>query len=335
MTKSGRTIIELPPFISLAVSIVVALLCACTHAIFSPGSPDDLEQQIRLSKASDRDVWWPAVEELGKMANSNETLRNKIWAQARVNTLGMKLALVKPGTFLMGPDKHRVANIQVEHPVRISRPYFISVTEVTNAQFQMVFPKSKADARFSPDADSPVVNVLWQDADELCRLLSEREGAQYRLPTEAEWEYASRAGRRTQWCFGRFRFRLDEFGWCDAEEMKKAARVALLKPNDWGIYDMHGNVLEWVSDWYSDEYYAQCAAEGTVQDPKGPLQGRVHVVRSGCWAARNPVACSSTARFPLPILDRKPFSGKVAGFRQTLGFRIVREFEEAELAASD
>ena len=328
MKRLHGNIIELVPSIPLAMFVVVGFLCACAHAVFSPAHPNNPEEQIGLSRASKRDVWWPAVRELGKVANTNERLRGKVWAKARVNTLGMKFVLVKAGTFVMGPDQHRVANIQVEHPVRIAQPYFISVTEVTNAQFQMLVPESKPDARSSPDPDSPVVKVSWQSADRFCKLLSEKEGARYRLPTEAEWEYACRAGSRTQWCFGRFRFRLGEFGWCGAEEMGRTARVALLKPNDWGIYDMHGNVLEWVSDWYSDEYYARCAAEGVVEDPRGPLRGRVHVVRSGCWAARNPVACSCTARFPLPILDRKPFSQQAAGFRETLRFSIVREYDE-------
>lgn len=292
---------------------------ALTHDLTS-----EQEQQIHFSKSYKRSVWLPAVEELSKMANNNEILQHKIWNQARINSLGMKFVLVKPGTFTMGPDKHRVANVQESHKVEITRPYFISLTEVTNRQLKRIFSDHKVDPLYSPDQDSPAISVSWIDAVEFCRLLSKKEGALYRLPTEAEWEYACRAGSNTQCSFGRFRFGLDEFGWCD-DSIGRAAGVAELKPNKWGIYDMHGNVLEWVSDWYSDTYYSHCKSKGVVRDPKGPTRGRTHVLRSGAWLADNPLACTCTARFPLPFFDRVPFSGERVGFRQVVGFRVVRE----------
>ncbi|MCK4659881.1 MAG: formylglycine-generating enzyme family protein [Phycisphaerae bacterium] len=258
------------------------------------------------------------------MADKDEILRQEVWVQARVNTLGMKFALINPGTFTMGPDKHRIANVQKAHQVEISQGYFISVTEITNTQFRRLFPEYTVDAEYSPDRDSPAVSVSWDDAHAFCKLLSEKEGAVYRLPTEAEWEYACRAGSTTHWSLGLFRLGLDEYGWCE-DSTGRASRVAALKPNEWGIYDMRGNVLEWVSDWYSDTYYAQCASKGVVHDPIGPAQGWSHVLRSGAWLADNPMACTCTTRFPLPIFDRVPFSGKGAGFRQVVGFRVVRE----------
>ncbi|MBU0718802.1 MAG: formylglycine-generating enzyme family protein, partial [Planctomycetes bacterium] len=172
------------------------------------------------------------------------------------------------------------------------------------------------------------VRVSWEQAAEFCKLLSEREGATYRLPTEAEWEYACRAGTTTRYSFGWDKKRLPEFAWCNYTN-GRASAVGMLSPNPWGIYDMHGNVFEWVADWYSDTYYGECVERGISEDPQGPGKGRVHVLRGGGWEVDNPDALTCTARFPMPILDRIPFDPdprtRDLGFRQTVGFRIVRE----------
>ena len=286
--------------------------------------PGDLQAIIHLSRTNLRPVWWPAVEQLGKLANVDDSVRDDIWALAGVNTLGMKFVEVQPGTFLMGPDMHRIFNIQEAHRVRISKGYFISLTEVTNAQLQQLFPRYEPDPVYSPDPDSPAVDVLWEDADQFCKLLSEKEGVTYRLPTEAEWECACRAGSTSRFCFGNDPAELPQYGWC-SDANTRASRVAMLKSNDWGIYDMHGNAIEWVSDWFSSMYYSVCAAKGVVEDPQGPTHGRSHVLRSGPWKCSNPWACSSTARFPRPILDRVPFDFDSPKIGQQIGFRVVRE----------
>ncbi|MBU0704246.1 MAG: formylglycine-generating enzyme family protein [Chloroflexi bacterium] len=251
--------------------------------------------------------------------------REDVWARARVNTLGMRFVQVAPGVFTMGPDVHRVFSAETEHRVEITEGFFIGVTEVTNAQFRQLVPSFRPDIRYSPDPDSPAVNVSWEEADRFCTLLSEKEGAPYRLPTEAEWEFACRAGTTTLFSFGDDPTDLPQFGW-HYYTNGRASRVAMLRPNPWGIYDMHGNAVEWVSDWFSrSSYYLDCALRGVVQDPQGPSQGRTHVLRGGGWPARNPRACSSTARCPLPRYDHSPGRTREAGFRQVVGFRVVRE----------
>ncbi|MHC4066564.1 MAG: formylglycine-generating enzyme family protein [Planctomycetota bacterium] len=319
-TKSWRHLL-------IFIAALVGASCARTHEPTPGPEEDDLQRLVRLSKADERSQRLPAVERLGKLASTDEELCEEIWAGARVNTLGMKFVEIEPGTFTMGPDVHRwPASTAVAHPVQITEPYFIAVTEVTNAQFKRLFPEYEADSRWSPDPDSPAVNVLWDDANRFCELLSEREAVRYRLPTEAEWEYACRAGTTTLFCFGEDPTRLAQFGWHNYAN-GRASRVAMLLPNNWSIYDMHGNAVEWVSDWYSLSYYSECAASGLVQDPQGPPNGRTHTLRGGGWPARNRWACSSTSRCPLPILDRVPFSKEV-GFRHVVGFRVIREKTE-------
>jgi len=303
---------------------------------------DELQDLVCAASASDRENWWPAVQRLGALASEDPAVRDEVWRRAQVNTLGMRFVRAEPGTFTMGPDRHRIFDSQKAHKVRITKPLFIGVTEVTNAQFAVLFPNHNADAKYSSDPDSPAVRISWDEADEFCKLLSTREGATYRLPTEAEWEYACRAGRKTQYSFGMFAGKMREYGWCMGDDTT-APVVAQLKPNDWGLYDMHGNVFEWVSDWHSDYYYSECAKAGTVQDPKGPDREwrrpsekrpftvqSTHVLRSCGWQVDNAPACRCTARFPLPILDKKPFAGDKVGMRDTIGFRVVREVSDSD-----
>jgi formylglycine-generating enzyme required for sulfatase activity len=209
--------------------------------------------------------------------------------------------------------------------VELTRPYYIGVAEVTNAQYQQVFPSFKLDTRYSPDADSPAVNVSWKDAVRFCELLSEREGSLYRLPTEAEWEYACRAGSTTRYCYGNGAKWLSQFAWY-ANANRRASAVAMLKPNAWGLYDMHGNVMEWTSDYYSHSYYRECAAKGIVQDPSGPASGWAHVLRGGAWCT-DPDVCTSAFRAPYPLLQRVPSDPDPVRVRRVVGFRMAREAE--------
>ncbi len=286
----------------------------------------DLDALVSEARTGERDRWMPASERIGALAANNEAARQGVWAEARVNTLGMKFAEVPAGRFTMGPDRHRVFDVPPAHSVTISRGFFISVTEVTNTQFKRLFPKFESST-YSIDPDSPVTGVSWDEADRFCKALSKREGVRYRLPTEAEWEYACRGGSDTLFSFGDDVSALARFGWFDRPR-EKASRVALLQPNGLGVYDMHGNAVEWVSDRYSRTYYSECADKGEVLDPQGPPSGRTHVLRGGGWPAREARACSSTARAPLPLFDRAPGQGDVVPFRQAVGFRVARESED-------
>src|SRR3989304_41209 len=215
--------------------IVVAVLragsCGYFQEVTDPATSTYLDRLIALSHRGERSQWWPAVQELGRIARTDDALREQIWNRANVNTLGIKFVYVEPGTFMMGPDLHRIFDNQRRHSVKITRPYHIAVTEVTNAQFQLLFPKFRVDPEYSRDPDSPAVRVSWIDAHRFCKLLSEKEDATYRLPTEAEWEYACRAGTTTRYCFGsgfgRQREGLSEYAWWNYTN-GRASEVALL-----------------------------------------------------------------------------------------------------------
>ncbi len=318
---------------TIVISISIALLplppTPFANAQSISVSNDELDSLKRAVCASERETWWPAVHRLGILASEDDALRDEIWHRAHVNTLGMRFVRIEPGTFTMGPDMHRVFANQTPHQVKITRPFFMAVTEVTNDQFRAVFPDHRADQKYSPDGDSPAVRITWKQADAFCKRLSDQEGAVYRLPTEAEWEYACRAGRTTWYSFGSLAVGMEKYGWCLGDRTS-AAPVALLLPNDWGLYDMHGNAFEWVQDYHSNDYYSWCAAQGTTIDPQGPVSGSTHVLRSSGWQVDNAMACTCTARFPLPTFNKRPFDADAVGMRETIGFRIVREASDVE-----
>jgi formylglycine-generating enzyme required for sulfatase activity len=126
-------------------------------------------------------------------------------------------------------------------------------------------------------SDVAATYVNWNDATEYCRVLSEREGRHYRLLTEAEWEYACRAGTTTKWSHGDDESQLKEYAWYSGNSALHAESVGQIRANAFGLYDMHGNVREWCSDWYGR--YGKSAEV----DPAGPSSGSSRVVRGGCW----------------------------------------------------
>ncbi|WPD22916.1 MAG: SUMF1/EgtB/PvdO family nonheme iron enzyme [Candidatus Electrothrix scaldis] len=129
----------------------------------------------------------------------------------------------------------------------------------------------------------PVINISWQDAVDYCAWLSRETGRDYRLPTEAEWEYACRAGSGAKWCFGNDEAQLGDYAWYVENSGRKTHPVGEKKANVWGLHDMHGNVWEWCGDWYGKEYYADCQRQGTVKNPLGPEKGEGRITRGGSW----------------------------------------------------
>lgn len=221
------------------------------------------------------------------------------------NGLGMKLAWIPAGEFLMGSPFDDASRMPDELPRRvvITRPFRMGVTEVTQAEWRAVMDASPS--RF-PGDDRPVEMVSWKDAVEFCRRLSEREGKVYRLPTEAEWEYACRAGRERPPAPGR----LPALAWFAENSGKETHPVAGKRPNRWGLYDMLGNVAEWCADGYGP--YAD---EATVTDPTGATEeGAPRVVRGGSWLHFAP-ACRPAARLSVPEAYQYAH----------LGFRVVEE----------
>ena len=188
------------------------------------------------------------------------------------NSIGMKLKLIQPGTFMMGSNEDVYPDSV--HQVTISKPFYLGVYQVTQREWQAVMGDNPSCFK---DAKNPVESVSWDDAQEFCRKLSQKEGVEYRLPTEAEWEYACRAGTKTRYYWGgEFN---DAYAWWDGNSGGQTHNVGTRKPNAWGLYDMSGNVLEWCEDWF--EPYPS----GPQTDPKGPSNGEYRVLRGGSWTA--------------------------------------------------
>lgn len=203
---------------------------------------------------------------------------DKVWT----NSLGMRFRLIPAGSFRMGsPDGEggRMADEGPRHPVTLTRPFYLGVFEVTQEQYEKVMGASPSC--FKGDA-LPVETVKWTDAREFCRKLSQREpNTTYRLPTEAEWEYACRAGTETAFYWGKiFDEKTDgKFAWITFRNhsKQKTQEVGTPEPNAWGLYDMTGNVGEWCEDWYR-----RYSLDEPV-DPKGPDSGPGRVFRGGAW----------------------------------------------------
>jgi formylglycine-generating enzyme required for sulfatase activity len=171
------------------------------------------------------------------------------------------------------------ANEQPVHKVRISNPIYLGKTEVTVGQYRYVMELKAPDAGHA----LPAASVKWDQAVEFCRRLSGKTGLRVRLPTEAEWEYASRAGAATRFSHGDDEgySGLDLYAWYERNSVGRVHPVGTRTPNAWGLYDMHGNVLEWCLDWYDSQYYKA----STEDDPKGPSGGHFRVRRGGSWSS--------------------------------------------------
>ncbi|MEM6260399.1 MAG: SUMF1/EgtB/PvdO family nonheme iron enzyme [Planctomycetota bacterium] len=200
------------------------------------------------------------------------------------NSLGMKLAYIPSGEFVMGSPASEEGRLDDEgqHRVRMTRPFLLGTTEVTQGQWRSVMVNNPS--QFKGD-NLPVEIVSHDDATEFCRRLSQKEGKPYRLPTEAEWEYACRAGTTSSFSFG-LTISTDQsnyngnFTYGAGRKgvfREKTMPVGSFQPNAWGLYDMHGNVWELCSDWYGDY------PEGAVSDPQGPNSGDERVLRGGSW----------------------------------------------------
>jgi formylglycine-generating enzyme required for sulfatase activity len=240
------------------------------------------------------------------------------------NQLGMKLVLVRPGTFIMGSPvlEEGRGSDEIQHEVTITKEFSIGAYEVTQAQYVAVMgynPSVFQGLRVEYDhTELPVDHVSWEEALEFCEKLTKMErteatGRVYRLPTEAEWEYACRAGTTTAYSFGDEKSLLSEYGWFNDNSLSRPHSVGLKVPNAWGMYDMHGNVWEWCWD------YGFAYANAKVKDPSGPATGDTHVLRGGSWF-RGVSDCRSAGR--------RGNQGRIGfnsvGFRVVLGFPIER-----------
>lgn len=230
-----------------------------------------------------------------------------------VNSLGMKFVRIEPGAFLMGSAEGGDFDERPVHRVRISQPFYLGVTEVTNAQYERFDASHRAlrgKLGFSKADDEAVVFVNWNEAAAFCRWLSEQEGLPYRLPTEGEWEYACRAGTTTAYHTGP---KLDHPNFqknVGRYEIPPPVALAVGRtpPNAWGLYDMHGNVEEWCLDWYGPY------EPGEQRDPVGRADGDFRVTRGGSHSTTLEYLRSANRSGTLP--EDKSW---LIGFRVALG----------------
>lgn len=281
--------------------------------------------------------------------------------------LGITFRLIPAGSFEMGStpseinavlreielhgagefDKFAARSSAPRHAVQLTRPFYIGVSEVTFAQFRRFVEetgyKSTLEAVQSPpftwkslgeqaDDDQPVCGVSWEDAKAFCRWLSDRHPVQYDLPTEAQWEYACRAGNPGLWSFGNNLGELDRHAVCDPQATAPSA-VRSKKPNAFGLYDMHGNVDEWCLDWHRSDFYGRSpsADPACLEESFDPASGRV--TRGGSWGKAAWWTRSASRCYDFPAL---PMTSK--GFRVVIGGdlkQLQQESPHAELEAAE
>ncbi len=281
-------------------------------------------------------AYWPATEE-AKSARVDPK-RSEPPVKEMTNSIGMKLVYIPPGKFVMGSPRSEQeqskkdsrgrdwAAQEIQHEVAITKGFYMSVYSVTQEQYEKVTGKNpswfsstgggKDDVAGLDTRRFPVETVSWNDAAEFCRKLSQREGKTYRLPTEAEWEYACRAGTKTAFSFG------DTISTDQANYngnaifgngrkgiyRERPLPVGSFPANAFGLYDMHGNVNQWCQDWYDFNYYRKSARN----DPLNETASEMRVLRSGSWGSY-PGICRSANR-----------SGSTPDYRnRTIGFRVV------------
>jgi formylglycine-generating enzyme required for sulfatase activity len=243
------------------------------------------------------------------------------------NGVDLEMVLIPSGTFMMGPESEAGPNInEIQHQVTISKPFYMGKYPVTQAQWQQVMGTNPSLWKSNPWHELmgtnpslfrskkllPVENISWKDTQSFCLKLKEMTQLPFGIPTEAQWEYACRAGTTTPFHFGSQLNGMQANcngtapypyiqGWFWTTKNKgtylgKTSPVGKYPANVWGLYDMHGNVWEWCSDWYG-EY-----PSGSVTDPIGPATGSDHVFRGGCWW-RSAGCCRSAARYSIVPSD--------------------------------
>ena len=227
--------------------------------------------------------------------------------------IDMEFVLIPAGEFDMGSPSSEIGRYDYEGPVHhvtIPEPFYMSKYEVTQKQWRVVMGNNPS--HFIGD-DLPVEYVSWDDVQEFIRRLNEKEGIhKYRLPSEAEWEYAARAGTTTRYSFGDDESELDEYGWYDENSNDETHPVGQKKPNPWGLYDMHGNVWEWVQDEWHDTYNGAPSDGSAWEDGSGTNR----LVRSGSWLFIFEAGdCRSANRRGYNLGSRHRY----------LGFRLLKE----------
>ncbi|MBI5821006.1 MAG: SUMF1/EgtB/PvdO family nonheme iron enzyme [Verrucomicrobia bacterium] len=251
---------------------------------------------------------------------------------------GSEMVLIPAGEFVMGHAGGKPDEVPA-HTVRVEA-FLMDRTEITQQQFAKLMRDNPSPSHFR-GPDRPVEQVSWSEAALYCNLRSKDEGLQpcydettakcnfaangYHLPTEAEWEYACRAGTTTGYSFGADPRQLSQHGWFAENAGKTTQPVARKKPNAWGLFDMHGNVAEWCNDIYDASYYPKSPAA----NPRGPDDGERYVLRGGAWNSTAERCRSAARRYESPGFQDACFA------RDAIGFRCVRRPPATAAAQSE
>ena len=232
------------------------------------------------------------------------------------NRLGQTFNLIPAGTFAMGSpsdEPGRSSNEGPQHQVTLTQPFYMMTTEVTQAQWETVMGSNPSG--FSGCSTCPVEQVSWDDVQSYITEMNKRGEGTYSLPTEAQWEYAARAGSTTAFYNGGitetgydYDPNLDAIGWYYYNSGSETHPVAGKAPNAWGLYDMSGNVWEWCQDWYAYDYYCNSPTD----NPTGPSTGSYRVIRGGSWCNRAQFCRAANRR-----------NGSPAFWSILIGFRFV------------
>lgn len=238
-----------------------------------------------------------------------------------VNSVGIILVPIPSGEFQMGTSDKQAGQRREapQHLVKLTKPYYLGVCEVTQSQYEAVMGatpwKDKPLAYEGPDYAATYVS--WDNAVEFCKKLSEQESHTYRLPTEAEWENACRAGTDTAFSYGDDGKQLGDYGWFSGNAYKAGEQyahpVGQKLPNGWALHDTHGNVWEWCQDWFGGY-----GPDKEVTDPLGPKRGRTRVWRGGSFSD-DAINARSGTRVSYSRADYRP--------EYLVGFRVLREMD--------
>jgi formylglycine-generating enzyme required for sulfatase activity len=244
---------------------------------------------------------------------------------------GAEMVYLPAGSFMMGDAKGALD----EKPHKVSvDAFYIDKYEATQEHYQKIVG---SDYSRWKNKKAPVEQVTWAAAVKYCNARSKAEGLTpcydtktwkcdsaangYRLPTEAEWEYAARAGTATSYFFGSNPSALPNFGWAKENSGGRPREVGKKLPNPWGLYDVHGNVAEWCNDFYAVDYYQKSPAK----NPRGPATGNKKVVRGGSWNSR-----ASDCRSSYRSSENPAYADVCIGYYDVYGFRCVRNAGSAK-----
>ena len=296
-----------------------ASLDKAVESLKEKGDPDRLMRSLASQEELDLSLNAKAEKERAEfiladvevqVAKLAKSFRGEGWQAGQEMTVdlgggfGMQLVWVPPGSFLMGSppsEKGRNSN-ETRHRVTITKGFWMGKHEVTQEQYRQV--TGKMPSYFKGDKN-PVEDLSWHAAKAFCDALAKDTGRTVRLPTEAEWEYACRAGTTTAFFTGDGESDLSEAGWYERNSKRRTHPVGQKATNGWGLHDMHGNVFEWCEDWFG------AYPSRSVTDPCGPAVGEKRVIRGGSW--KHVAHCRSAHRYPFVP----------SGEYKTIGFRPV------------